>query len=80
MRGSLKKTVFQRIEIFKSSININGIKGKKLEIWAFFDFHQPQTVAIQETKMIVPYQLQNCSRNLVHTVCIGKIEPSTVAA
>ena len=33
------------------SININGIRGKKLELLAFLDFHQPQIVAIQETKI-----------------------------
>ena len=31
------------------SININSIRGKKLELLAFLDFHQPQIVAIQET-------------------------------
>ena len=33
------------------SININSIRGKKLELLAFIDFHQPQIVAIQETKI-----------------------------
>ena len=33
------------------SININSIRGKKLELLAFLDFHQPHTVAIQETKI-----------------------------
>ena len=33
------------------SININSIRGKKLELLAFLDFHQPQIVAIQETKI-----------------------------
>ena len=32
-------------------ININSIRGKKLELLAFLDFHQPQIVAIQETKI-----------------------------
>ena len=32
------------------SININSIRGKKLELLAFLDFHQPQIVVIQETK------------------------------
>ena len=31
------------------SININCIRGRKLELLAFLDFHQPQSVAIQET-------------------------------
>ena len=33
-----------------SSINVNGIRSKKLELLAYLDFHQPQIVAIQETK------------------------------
>ena len=33
------------------SININSIRSKKLELLAFLDFHQPQIVAIQETKI-----------------------------
>ena len=33
------------------SININSIRGKKLELLAFLDFYQPQIVAIQETKI-----------------------------
>ena len=34
-----------------ASININSIRGKKLELLAFLDFHQPQIVATQETKI-----------------------------
>ena len=34
-----------------NSLNINSIRGKKLELLAFFDFHQPHVVAIQETKI-----------------------------
>ena len=33
------------------SIHINSIRGKKLELLAFLDFHQPQIVTIQETKI-----------------------------
>ena len=33
------------------SIKINCIRGKKLELLAFLDFHQPHIVAIQETKI-----------------------------
>ena len=33
------------------SMNINSIRGKKLELLAFLDFHQPHAVAIQETKL-----------------------------
>ena len=32
-------------------MNINNIRGKKLELLAFLDFHQPHVVAIQETKI-----------------------------
>ena len=34
-----------------SSINVNSIMSKKLELLAYLDFHQPQIVAIQETKI-----------------------------
>ena len=34
-----------------ASININSIRGRKLELLAFLDFHQPQIVAIQESKI-----------------------------
>ena len=34
-----------------ASIRINSIRGKKLELLAFLDFHQPRIVAIQETKI-----------------------------
>ena len=33
------------------SLNINGIRGKKLELLAFLDYHKPDIVAIQETKI-----------------------------
>ena len=33
------------------SMNINSIRGKKLELLAFLDLHQPHVVAIQETKI-----------------------------
>ena len=33
------------------SMNINSIRGKKLELLAFLDFNQPHVVAIQETKI-----------------------------
>ena len=32
------------------SMNINSIRGKKLELLTFLDFNQPHVVAIQETK------------------------------
>ena len=34
-----------------SSININSIRGKKLELLAVIDFHQSQILAVQETKI-----------------------------
>ena len=34
-----------------ASINTNSIRGKKLELLAFLDFHHPQIVAIQESKI-----------------------------
>ena len=57
------------------SISINSIRDKKLELLAFLDFHQPQIVAIQETKLTAPYLPQNCFRNLVHIMFTEKIEP-----
>ena len=33
-----------------ASININSIRGKRLELVAFIDFNKPDVVAIQETK------------------------------
>ena len=41
MLGGLKLT----------SININSIRGKKLDLLAFLEVHQPHVVAIQETKI-----------------------------
>ena len=32
-------------------MNINSIRGKKLELLAFLEFNQPHVVAIQETKI-----------------------------
>ena len=54
------------------SMNINRIRGKKLELLAFLDFHQPHVVAIQETKI-------DSSRKLAHIVYIEKTEISMVA-
>ena len=34
-----------------ASININSIRGKKLELVAFLDFYKPDVVAIQEIKI-----------------------------
>ena len=55
------------------SININSIRGKKLELLAFLDFHQPQIVAIQETK--IDNSISTSELILVHIMCTEKIEP-----
>ena len=57
------------------SININSIRGKKLELFAFLDFHQPQIVAIQETKIDSSISTSELFPNLVHIMCTEKIEP-----
>ena len=44
--GSVKNKFISGLKFL--SININSIRGKKLELLAFLDFHQPQIVAIQE--------------------------------
>ena len=46
------------------SININSIRGKKLELLAFLDFHQPHVVAIQETKIESSVATSELSGNL----------------
>ena len=58
------------------SINTNSIRGKKIELLAYLDFHQPQIVAIQETKIgssistselfpeTFPYSVYRKDRNL----------------
>ena len=58
------------------SMNINSIRGKKLELLAFLYFHQPYVVAIQETKIdsaiatselfpeTCPYSVYRKDRNL----------------
>ena len=56
-------------------MNINSIRGKKLELLAFLDFHQPHVVAIHTVLL----QLQNSSRKLAHIVYIEKTEISMVA-
>ena len=58
------------------SLNINSIRGKKLDLLAFLDLHNPHIVAIQETKIdssiatlelfpeTCPYNLFRKDRNL----------------
>ena len=57
------------------SININCIRGKKLELLAFLDFHQLRLWQFKRQKLTAPYQPQNCFRNLVHIMYTEKIEP-----
>ena len=47
--GTKKSSFISGLEFI--SMNINSIRGKKLELLAFLDFHQPHVVAIQETKI-----------------------------
>ena len=47
--GTNKSSFISGLKFF--SMNINSIRGKKLELLAFLDFHQPHVVAIQETKI-----------------------------
>ena len=47
------------------SIHINSIRGKKLELFAFLDFHQPQVVAIQETNLFL--FIRNFMITYIHT-------------
>ena len=53
-----------------SSINVNGIWSKKLELLAYLDFYQPQIVAIQETKIDSSI---STFRKLVHTMYTERI-------
>ena len=46
-----RKSVIVLVDVLASSDNVNGIRSKKLELLAYLDFHQPQIVAIQETKI-----------------------------
>ena len=47
--GTNKSSIISGLKFI--SMNINSIRGKKLELLAFLDFHQPHVVAIQETKI-----------------------------
>ena len=47
--GTNKKSFISGLKFI--SMNINSIKGKRLELLAVLDFHQPHVVAIQETKI-----------------------------
>ena len=57
-----------------SSINVNGIRSKKLELLVYLDFHQPQIVAIQETKNDSSIYLQICFQKLVRTMYTERTE------
>ena len=47
--GSNKKKFISGLKF--ANININSIRGKKLELLPFLDFHQPQILVFQETKI-----------------------------
>ena len=47
--GTNKTTSLKGLKF--ASLNINGIRGKKLELLAFLDYHKTDIVAIQETKI-----------------------------
>ena len=78
--GTNKSSFFSGLKFI--SMNINSIRGKKLELLAFLQFHQSHIVTIQETKIDSLLQLQNSSRKLAHVVYmyIEKIEIPMVAA
>ena len=59
-------------------MNINSIRGKKLELLAFFDFHQPHVVAIQETKIDSSIATSELFPEIAHIVYIEKTEISMV--
>ena len=40
-----------------ASINVNGIRGKKLELLAYLDFHQPQIVATQTRNVVLALEI-----------------------
>ena len=50
-KSSAPSTSTSKSKFIGGLININSIKGKKLELLAFIDLHEPQIVAIQETKI-----------------------------
>ena len=49
--GTNKSSFISGLKLIRHSMNINSIRGKKLELLAFLDFNQPHFVAIQETKI-----------------------------
>ena len=74
----LKSSFISGLKII--SMNIYSIRGKNLELPAFFDFHQPHVVAIQETKIDSSVATSELfPQKLVHIVYIEKTEISMVA-
>ena len=55
-----------------SSINVNGIRSKILELLAFLDFYQPQIVAIQETKIDSSISTSELFPELLRTIYTEK--------
>ena len=59
------------------SININSIRGKKLELLAFLDFHQPHTVILYLFLEGFPIQLpKDDSHAPILIVLIPSYKPS----
>ena len=59
------------------SININSIRGKKLDLLVFLEVHQPHFVAIQ--KLTAQLQLRNCSLKHVSAMYSERTETFMVA-
>ena len=75
--GTNKSTFISGLKFI--SMNINSIRGKKLELLAFLDFNQSHVVVSKKPKSTVLLQLQKSSRKLAHIVYIEKTEISMVA-
>ena len=68
--GTNKNNFVSRLKFV--SMHINSTRGKKNEMLAFLDFHQPHVVAIQEIKIATselflktcPYSVYRKDRNL----------------
>ena len=63
------------------SLNINSIRGKKLDLLAFLDVHNPHIVAIQETKIDSSIATSELFPSLKHvrTTYLGRTETFMVA-
>ena len=59
------------------SININSIRGKKLELLASLTFINLRLWQFKRQKLTAPYQPQNCFRNFVHIMHYGNFSVLT---